>query len=210
MTDIRLENQGNSDWGNVFLQHGEKEHRFPYHIPTGEIFNHDPDSLIRFKCAVLTVMTPLVSVMRSVYWLALSIFLVLTEFYRYLDGQSLSPDDQEAIYETAYDSLRALGYGALMTGTALTGIIAPHQARWRYGGYERALNRHEDGPHRDKFYVAICFQRLYTMAEDVQDMDEVDEKLTKYLDKIDAIRIAAWSCDIQDFLVLLHLRPAKT
>lgn len=208
MTGIRLENQGTSDWGNVILQYDGREYEFPCHIPTGEIFNHDPASLIRLKCAALVVLTPLISVIRSVCWLAMSIFMVLREVFHYLDAQSITPAAQEAIYETSIDSLRALGYGTLMLGTVITGIVAPNQARSHYGRYERALNRHWDGPHRDKFYLALCFQRLYVKSADKQ-MDEVDKRLTKYLAKIDAIRAALWSCDLANLMVQLRLRPSK-
>jgi hypothetical protein len=211
MTEIRQEPQGLSDWGNIFLEYHEKEYRFPYHIPSGEVFNYDPTLLIRFKCVGLVAMTPLVSLIRSVYWFAVSIFMVLSEVYRYLDGQSPSEEAQEAIYANAYDSLRALGYGTLMTGSALMGIFAPYQGRLHYGLFERELNHHSDGPHRDKFYMAICFQRLTNLSSEDEDEDQVEDKLTRYLDRIDSIRTAVWACSLQQLTAALSgKRPVET
>ncbi len=210
MTGIRLEKQANAEWGSLFLQYSEKEYEFPYHIPSGEVFNHDPAFLIRFKCFALVCLTPLISAIRSVYCLALSVFLIISEVYRYLDGQSLSQEAQIAVYENAFDSARALGYGALMTGCGFMGIFTPYEARRDYSAFERNLNRHGDGPHRDKFYLAICFQRLSVIPEDDLDVNQVENKLTNYLARIDAIRAALCACSIHQLLVELRVIPAKT
>src|SRR5262249_52339014 len=151
---------------------------------------------------------PLVSVMRSVYWLAISIFMVLSEAFLYLDAQSSSEEAPLAIYEKAYDSIRALGYGALMTKCALMGIFSPYQKRFEYGGLERALNRHSDGPHRDKFYLAFCFQRLSVLSEEEESLTRVEEKLNKYLTRIHSIRAAIWGCDIQQLIIELRIIKA--
>lgn len=208
MSSVRLENHS-ADWGTVFIQHDDEEVAFPYHIPTREIFNHDPELLVRIKCIGLTCLTPLASLIRSVYWLSQSIFLILTEVYHYLDGQAISDDAQGIIEESAYDTVRALGYGALMTGSAFMGIFDPNQGRYYYGRLERELNRHWDGPHRDKFYLAICFQRIFVIPEDDEELTEVEDRLTKYLDRIDEIRAAFWSCDVEQLMVGLRLMPAK-
>lgn len=192
--EIRFEEQLNSSWGEFVLPHNEKEYKFPCHIPSREIFNLDPDSVIRGKCLALILLTPVVSVARSVYWLAQSIFMALAGVYRYLDGQGASQEDQDAIYETAQDSVRALGYGVLLTGCAFIGVGAPYWGRLHYGWLERSLNRHVDGPHRDKYYLAYCFQRLSMLPEDYpENCDQVTEKLTKYLDLIHSIRAAIFS-----------------
>lgn len=208
MTSIRLENPGNTEWGKISLQYHGNEYQFPYHISSEQIFNYDPDPLIRVKCIALIGVTPLISIVRSVYWLSLSFFTALSEMYRYLDGQSPSQHAQSMIGERAWDSIRALSYGALMMKSALIGVFAPYQGRLQYGEYERELNRHLDGPHRNKFYLAICFQRLYVIPED--DTDEMESKLTQYLARIDAIRGALWGCSLQQMMVQLRFRPAKT
>lgn len=204
MIEFRLDNQGNEDWGSFSVQYNEKEYQFPYYIPSGEIFNHDPPSLISFKCVVLTVLTPLISIIRSVYWLGVSIFLILAETYRYLDGQGSSEDVQIAIYESSFESVRGLGYGTLMMGCAFVGIFAPYQGRLHYGWLERELNHHSDGPHRNKIYAAICFQRLFVLAEDGENSDQAAEKITKYLTRIDTIFRAFWSCSYQQLMVELR------
>lgn len=204
---MRLINQifENSNWGEVEVLFQEEKVQFPYHIPTGEVFNHDPELLIRFKCIVLTGLTLLVTVMRSIYWLAQSIFLIITETFRFLDNQDPISENREAIISLAVDSLRAWKYGALMIGCALKGIFFPYAARQAYGQLERELNKHADGPHRDKFYLAFCFQRLTILKKDGKN-DEVISQLTKYLARVKRIQEALWSCSLQKLMVELKIR----
>lgn len=210
MVNVRLENQGNSDWGKVVLDYHDKKHRFPFHIPSREIFNDDFDLLIRVKCVGLIGLTPLFSLLRSVYWLTLSIFMVFSEIYRFLDVQTSSRNALKEIGETAFESLRALGYGVLMTGNALKGVFLPYQGRRDYGLCERELHYHPDGPHSNKFYLAFCFQRLCVLSKDDKNIDKVEEKLTRYVSWIDAIRADLCSCDFKQFMVdLRSMRLAK-
>jgi hypothetical protein len=208
MASVGLDNT-HSLWSNISVEYQKKEYQFPCYTPTGEVFNHDPSMLIRIKCLALTCLTPLVSVARSIYWFANAIFMVLKEIFYYLDGQDQTDDTRIAMGDYAYESLRVLGYGTLMTGSALMGVVAPYQSRLHYGWLERELNYHSDGPHRDKFYLAICFQRLYVLSEDEEETGETAEKLTKYLARVDAIRAAFWSCSLDQLMVELRLKPAK-
>lgn len=202
---LRVENSDHSNWGEIVLDYKQKEYQFPYHIPTHEIFNNDPLNLIRFKCIAITAITPIISVVRSIYWLSLSILGVIAEAYRYLDNQSLSPEIRAAIFEHAHDSVRALSYGASLTVCACIGIFFPFWGRLHYGHLERELNRHPDGPHRDKFYFAICFQRIEILCEDEdQNMLQISERLTNYLERVDAIREAIWACSFNQLMEILH------
>lgn len=210
MTGVTVVCDGISNWGMVNLEYHNKDYEFPYYAPSGEVFNHDPSYLIRFKCLCLTAGTPVVCVARSIYWLSNSLFLLLSEAFYYLDGQEISEEDHLAMHQYAYDSLRALGYGILMTGSAIEGMIFPYDARLRYGELERSLNRHTDGPHRDKFYLAICFQRLIVLSDDHENIEEVGEKLTKYLARIDALRAALFSFSLQQLMAALHHKPAPS
>lgn len=189
----RVEANGNQDWGYVFLEYQEKEYQFPYYIATGEVFNDDLKSLIRFKCCVLTGVTPFVSIMRSIYWLAKAIFLALSEVYHYLDGQDPSEEAQAAMVNYAYDSVRALGYGALMTGSALMGIVNPYQGRLYYRWLERKLNHHTDGPHRDRFYFAICCQRLSILSKEENNLAQVEKKLESHVKWMKEIQAEVWN-----------------
>lgn len=184
----------NATWGEAVIRFHEAEASFPFHISTGEIFNNDPEALIRMKHLGLALITPLMTVIRSIYWLAASIFFALSEVYRYLDDGEISSNGCTKMTEAADDSLRAWKYGSLMTGCALAGLFAPFWARRRYALFERTLNRHSDGPHRDKFYTAICFQPLCKLrATDQLNDEDAAKKLNKYLDGVDRIQEAFWS-----------------
>lgn len=164
---LNIESTQGSDWGKVCYQKSEeaKKKVFPYHIPSGEIYNTDDSSIIRFKCVLLTIATPIVSVIRAVYWLAKAAFLTLDAAFRFLDGQDGNMERIYKILESAADSVRALVYGALMIGCAVGGIAAPMMFRRYYGALERTLNRQPNGPHKDKWYMAFCFQRLYVLKD---------------------------------------------
>lgn len=189
---LRIQRHVNSEWGEVLFSYKQQEYEFAYHIPTREIFNTDSKKLIRMKCMALTVGTPLIAMMRSVYSLAVSVFRIFAEAYRYLDGGSFS---SSAIYEAAFDSLRSVGYGVLLTRWAMQGVFTPYLARQQYGKLERELNRHADAPHHSKFYLAFCFQRRAMMPLDRLDDQNVEEKLARYIDFIDRVEAAfvAWS-----------------
>jgi hypothetical protein len=211
VTNIWLENQANSAWGTIVLFYKEKRHKFPYHIATREIFNDDPKALIRGKCMALIAITPLITIVRSIYWFAKSIFVALSVAFHYLDGQSLSEESLDAFHEAASDSVRALSYGILLMGCAFAGMFVPNWGRQHYGQLERELNRHSDGPHRDKIYLAICFQRLALMPDDFyQNGDQVEKKLSHYLSRIDAIRTAIWECSYQQLMDALFQKEITT
>ncbi len=209
MAASRLERYGNTNWASVVLNHQQQDHYFPCYIPTGEIFNHDPHLLIRGKCFAIVIATPLVTLIRSVYCVAKTAFIVLSEFYGYLDAGDLSQDFWLDFSETATDSVRVWGYGTLLTGYAMSGMLFPYWARQRYGNLERKLNRHPDKAHYDKFYLAPCFQRIYLLPKNYpQNSDLVEKKLERYLNRMDDIRSLLLSCNCRQILTDLRiLRP---
>ncbi|MBA3722578.1 MAG: hypothetical protein H0W88_09280 [Parachlamydiaceae bacterium] len=185
---VTLRSHEHSQWGELFIKYNDKEYTFPCYLPSGEIFNLDPSSLVRLKCVVLTVITPIMSIVRSIYWLSKAIFMCLSEVYRYLDNAEPSNGPQESIIDVASDSIRALFYGVALTGCSLSGILAPFWARLNYGHLEGTLNRHSDGPHRNKFYLAFCFQRVAILPKNFKENSaQVIEKLDKYIKLIDII-----------------------
>jgi hypothetical protein len=192
---LRVVKHENPEWGEEILVHKNKEYSFPYHIPSHEVFNNDPKMLIRAKCAGLVIATPVITVVRSAYSLALAIFKVLAETYHYLDSGSFS---SSAIYEPAFESIRALGYGVLLTRWAVQGMMTPYNARRHYSQLERELNRHADGPHRDKFYLAFCFQRRALMPQESdldydQKMQEIAQRLMGDIDFISEMRTSLFT-----------------
>ncbi len=194
-----------STWGEVPFFYNEKRYDFPNHRATGEIYNLDPKLLIRFKCIALTIGTPLISIVRSIASLAQAFFMCLRELYHYLDNQ---PIECHAIAETAYDSLRALKYGSLMTMCAFFGIFSPYSQRQQYGKYEREYNNHLDGsPHRDRFYLAICFQPLGKMEKDTTVQLKTIERLNKYIFYIYDIKEKCKNCAFRElFRELIYFR----
>jgi hypothetical protein len=185
----------NSNWGHVSIIHkGEKE-KFSFNIETNEIFNTDPVNVIRFKCAALTIATPLISVARVVYYLAKSIFVALQNFYYYLDGKNPVDQDTPSFFNTLLEIPRVLQLGAELTITAIQGILDPLEKRRMYGILERALNRHTDAPHRDGFYLAICCQPLAKLPAEGSDeeLHKVEAKLIRYLNRIEEILAAVQS-----------------
>lgn len=199
MTITRLESCQNSEWGKVVILYREKECKFPVYFPTHEIFNDDPSLLVSYKCTALVFATPFISILRSVYLVATSIFKLISNIYNFLDGQSLSKDTWLGIKGNVSESIRALWYGVLLTRCALIGILSPYWGRQRYGYLERELNRHLDGPHHNKFYLAICFQRLAILSDNPHDT-QIAEKLSKYLTRLDTIRNAFWTCSFQQLM----------
>lgn len=208
---MRIEKDAEKIWGEVVLTYKDKECRFPFHIPSGEVFNHDPKPLVRFKCAALVVLTPKITLTRCIHQLCIAIFRAISYAYRYLDGQVLTQNDGVDIYSALSDSTRAIKYGWKLTKCAWSGIFNPYLGRLQYGLLERELNRHKDGPHRDKFYLAICFQRLWYFDEkDAETNTKVENKLVKYLVLIENIRKALLSCAFHQVLKELKIiRPAQ-
>ncbi len=174
---LAIERNLESSWGNVTFTYENKEKIFPCYFPTGEIFNQDSKDFIRFKCVLLVGATPVMTVARTCYWFAKSIFLLLAESFYFLDGSNVNrPKNQ--LSEAVQDIFRSVGYGVLLTGGALIGIAAPYTGRRYYGLFERTLNRHEDGPHRNKLYIAFCLQRVAL----IEDENKAYEKLNKHLE----------------------------
>jgi len=190
----------NPQWNQIEIPYEGSTFVFPYHIPTGEVYNFDPPSLVRFKCVIVTGATPVISIARSVYWLAKSILLSISEAFRYLDGQNVSQEDRNAIIVAASDSLRSIKYGFLLTCSSFKGIFDPLNGRQEYGRLERELNRHTDGPHRDKFYLAFCFQRCCTKPKEDSKTIEMIQKLTKYIATVFEIRTAICTCDYKKLM----------
>lgn len=165
-----------SDCDIAFFNPG---YRFLFHQESGEVFNFDPPKLIRAKCIALIALTPTFAIMRSITWLVKSIFLSLAGIFNYLDDKEFDEKTRRGISEAFMDSIRAIPYGVKMTGQAALGIFSPLKARRRYGQLERELNRHVDGPHKDKFYLAFCFQPLAHLKKEHGNQEEVEKKLIR-------------------------------
>lgn len=200
MTIARLNHTSNTVWGEVVVSCNDKECHFPYNLATGEVFNDDMSYLIRAKCTALVFVTPMMTVIRTVYWIAKAVFMTFKEGYRYLECEDSPENAFKKISEVASDSVRAIGYGLLMTGCAAGGIVAPFAFREHYGHFERTLNRHSDGPHKDKFYLAICFQSLIVINSESSNLEAVANKLVRYESRTQAIRDAFWSFSYQKLM----------
>ncbi len=179
MTALTFNGSEKDVWGIFSLSYEGNKYQFPYYRPTGEIYNFDPDPLIRLKCVWIAIATPPLCLCRSIYWLAQSIFMLFAEAYR--DARRKSSDEAwMQIKEVAVDSARALQYGFILTGLALWGIVFPFSARIQYGQAERELNRHVECPHHDKFYLARCFQPVAFMPKDYpKHRDELVDRFVK-------------------------------
>lgn len=171
----------NPEWGSITVSFEGEEHAFTYHVPSGEVFNDDSAFLIRKKCFGLILGTPLFSLARSIAWFAHGCFMLLSEAFYILDGQPISDEMKAERINKFEDIGRALKYGYWLTGYACAGIVYPYWARQQYGHLERELNRHPDGPHRSKHYLAFCFQRIFMMPQDPTQQAAVEGRLTNYL-----------------------------
>lgn len=172
--------KGNSSWKTAQLdykQSGNKTASFPYCPKTGEIYNQDPEFLIRIKgFLLLAVGTPVVTAIRTVYHTVMTaLHLVLIQPYQLLDGRVSLSEAFDTLKDSFLDILRPAFYGIGLLFAALYTILSPLDGRQAYGSLERILNRQEDDPHPDtKFYMAPCFQRLGIYPEE----DHPDKKAT--------------------------------
>lgn len=178
----------NSDWGVVVFPFNKKEWVLPYCLSSREVFTLDPVWLVRFKCLILTPATPLVTVIRIVYELAKATFSALRAVYYSLDNQPSSQGCFSYLKTGVYESGRTLLYGVSLTAFAAMGIFDPYRGRQKYGWLERELNRQPDGPHRGKFYLAFCFQRIAILPVDFpNNSDFAINKIKKRIAPLDAI-----------------------
>lgn len=199
----------NSDWGYVVVPFNKKEWVLPYCLSTREVFNLDPVALIRFKCVLLTAATPLVTLVRIIYEVAKAAFLALAAIYYYLDNQPSSRSIVACLITGLTESGRTSWYGIRLTGYSFMGIFDPYRGRQRYGKLERELNRHSDGPHSDKFYLAFCFQRIAHVPEDYSEYSEFFiSKLHKHIAPIDGV-IQAIANAFSEFCTALHVMDPK-
>ncbi|MGA8164690.1 MAG: hypothetical protein WB791_06655 [Waddliaceae bacterium] len=201
MTSLSISPSGTAGWEIITLSsHSEEKYRFPYSKHYGEVYNFDPDLLIRCKCVALTLLTPPVSAARTVCRIAKAAFLLLTAAYHYLDDQKIPALEKQAIRIAALDSGRALYYGVQMTGCAIWGIFSPYDARHEYAKLERTLNRHQDGPHRDKYYLAICFQPLAVVPNfDKEEQKRIAAKLDNTIHRYLTLLRAVFACSPTQF-----------
>jgi hypothetical protein len=147
---------------------------FPYHEPSGEIYNEDPKWLLRIKgFMLLTVGTPIITAVRMVYQAVILILhLTLIQPFKLLDGRVSMIEAKKEVTEHLVDISRAALYGIALCAAAFLTVFAPFTGRRYYGKLERMLNRHEEtGPRFNKFYMAICFQRLaiYKSGSEITD-----------------------------------------
>lgn len=171
-------------WGEAILPIDQDCYHFQINFIEKIIFNFDSSRIIRAKCFCLIALTPLVTTARIIYWTAKAIFFSSRQFFKYLDGQPPSKHINCTKIEAQEDINRSFVCGIKMTFWAFKGIFSPFEARLNYGKLESELNRHVDGPHRDKFYTAICFQPIARMTENQEIDKTAEEKLLKYATRI--------------------------
>lgn len=182
-------------WDIYVLNYQGIDVQFPRKSLTGEIYNFDPGLVIRAKCCVLTLITPLMSGIRAVYWIGLSFSMLIKKCFHALDGKDFG-SGHFPIKNTMKDVPRAIYYGIILTFYAACGVLFPYWGREHYGRNERLLNRHPDGPHRDKFYLAICFQPLAVINEvEIGSEERARNKLLRYIELVNNIRAALLSLD---------------
>jgi hypothetical protein len=128
----------------------------------------------------------------------------LAEGFHYLDGRDINKENMTFIKDTITDVPRALSYGSLLTIYAIAGVFFPFWARHHYGQMERELNRHADGPHRNKFYLAICFQPVVKQDE-FNLSQKVMNKLNDHIQRIEKIQKAFWPFDYRQLMMELKL-----
>lgn len=165
MPIIRYENTQDR-WGYAVYRQGlGPDYHYIVDNATGEVYNNDPDLLIRFKCLLLTAFTPIAAIARVIYHLARTIFFCFAIPIAITRGKISYDEGLKLLGESAFDILRPLWYGLCNMGAALTGIFLPLEGRKYYALFERTLNRQENEIHTSqKFYLAICAQPLYRTA----------------------------------------------
>lgn len=199
MSSVCLKSNPQFPWGTVEVHYNQGIYCFPYFKKSGEVFNNDSKLCVRFKCLVLTALTPLVSLARSIHALSKCVFILLSEVYYYLEGNRFSPWNK--MNDAFHDSVRALYFGTQMTGYAVAGLFDPYWARQHYGAEERKLNKHFDRAHRDKFYLARCFQFLSVLPKNSTECPkEIANKLIKRCAYIDNLIVAIKSYSLDKFV----------
>jgi hypothetical protein len=178
---------------------------FVHNTKTNEVYNYDSRGLIRWKCAGLTVVTPLVTVIRMVCRIATVIFTTLSIGFHYIDEGKVDKNELIALRINCEDIPLMVVYGVQLTGYAAYGIFFPFETREYYGRLERKLNRQQDGPKRTKFYAAFCFQPIWKTYDSNTSDAGLIEKLNDYIDRIERIKNAFWSFDYKQLMIELKI-----
>ncbi|MCE2982051.1 MAG: hypothetical protein LW832_00655 [Parachlamydia sp.] len=198
---ISFIDQQNSPWKSIQLEYKGDTFLFPYHAPSEQIYNSDPQSLVRWKCLCLTGLTPLAIAGRLIYQLSKLAFTCVQESFNYLDGHDFNG---KVIWSDAYENIRVIKYGCRLMLTAVKGVFNPFDNRAEYGRLERKLNGQKDKSQRNRFYLAVCFQP----KDKIADFNQRDEQLriatrlvkhAQFIRKIDKWKLALFSCKLKAF-----------
>lgn len=159
-------------WGRAVFTWRGKTYRFVVDNIRHDIYNSDSPSVVRFKCALLTVGTPLTAVCRSLSHLAKVTIHTASLPYRAFQGREPFVNELVKIKLAVSNIFRTLGLATAGVATALYGVVKPYEGRRLYGHFERCLNRQTTRVDRkETFYLADCFIPLNFNVADKQNRD---------------------------------------
>ncbi|NGX42301.1 MAG: hypothetical protein K940chlam7_00579 [Chlamydiae bacterium] len=119
---------------------------------TGRKYGNESKGCVRFKCALLTLGTPLVHAIAAPLNVAYRI-LKLISFFHFWKPQEGNYSFKARALDAAADLLRVVGTPIALLGlelSAVFGIFTPYDGRKLYASFERAFYNH--------FILAPCFQ----------------------------------------------------
>lgn len=127
---------------------------------THYIYNGDPISLVRKKCILLTLRTPIDMLVRMIYHIAMTLLNFVLLRWRKLDT-------------SFFDIFRSAIYGIACTFAAIYGSFKPLEGRILYGELEIELNRQQRHVDRKaKYYLAPCFIPINYNATDKENLTD--------------------------------------
>ena len=168
-------------WEKVEFYWRGKTTCFVRDTKTSYIYSSDSKKLIRIKCLLLGVKTPLDALCRTLYHVAMTVFrLIALPFCAVLKGKKRTFKLLKNSARSLADIFRAPLYGVAGTGVALYGVIKPYEGRRLYGYLERGLNRqHHHTSLRKKYYSAPCFRPINFNAADPGNSESNQNEMKK-------------------------------
>lgn len=121
---------------------------------TKRLYRNEPEWIIRFKCTLLTVATPLVHTTAGCLYTAAKILKLVTLSHFWLPSQAEKRYGLKArLHHAASDMARIIIFPFALLGlelSALYGLVRPYDGRKLYASFERSLY--------GKPLLAPCFQ----------------------------------------------------
>lgn len=180
---LTIQTQEPAYWQSHTYTHPDKNIKqcFILDNRTGNVFNSDPKIFVWVKCLGLTFLTPFATVIRTVAYIAKTIFYGLSCLTKSLFSRDVNHDWK--YLKEGFEDIFINFYCCLnMVGSAIYGLVDPFEGRNNYGMFERYLNRQpnvDDINFREKSYLAACFQPItHTGSE------KYNEKLKKYVERL--------------------------